>query len=134
VSIGVSRMWTSGRPVDLKPDECDFCSSHAVVHRYQCMDFQAESKNAGVLFDGTLSTVGPTNLVFQSRNYWAACADCAYYVDREDLEGLLAHTKKVLIDPDWKLQHDTHRRHQLMKHLRYTYEIFFKTRIRVAAE
>jgi hypothetical protein len=36
-----------------REDECDFCSSKNVVRRYQCMDFYAESKNAGVRYDGT---------------------------------------------------------------------------------
>lgn len=131
MSLWISGMRESGRPTDLKTDYCDFCSSRPVVRRYQCMDFEADSMSAGVLFDGTQNTVGPTNLIFQSRNYWAACTTCASFVDAEDIAGLLSQAKRMLIDRDWQLQRDTHRRHQLIRHLRYTYEMFFKTRIRV---
>lgn len=114
-----------------KPDECDFCSSPNVVRRYQCMDFKAESKSAGVLYDGTKTTVGPTNLVLSSRSYWAACAECSRFVDAEDIEGLLKYVTKVLIDASGGFS--PYRRQQLILHLRHTYELFFRTRIRVKA-
>jgi hypothetical protein len=116
-----------------KPDICDFCSSPETVHRYQCMDFASESKTAGVMYDGTRATIGPTNLVLNSINYWAACADCRKLVDVEDIEGLLNRVKRVLIDADPNPLRPE-RRKQVIRHLRLTYELFFKTRIRVASE
>jgi hypothetical protein len=111
-------------------DKCDFCDSREVVRRYQCMDFIAESKKAGVIYDGTRDTLGRTNLALNSRNYWAACAPCASFIDMEDIEGLLKRVTEVLIDTPGGFS--TFRRQQLIKHMRYMYELFFKNRIRVA--
>lgn len=97
-------------------DICDFCNSPAVVHRYQCMDFKAASADAGVLYSG------PTNLVLHSHDYWAACAECACYVDAEDLEGLVRHACAAFGVPV---------SHPFVRHARHTYALFFKNRIRV---
>lgn len=107
-------------------DECDFCSNPNVVRRYQCMDFNAESEAAGVMYDGTRSTVGPTNLVLHSKSYWAACRECARHVDAEDLDGLLMHVIETLL-------RDTKGdvRSKLIRHCEHTYKLFFKNRIRV---
>jgi hypothetical protein len=113
-------------------DECDFCSNQKVVRRYQCMDFDAESKAAGVIYYGTRDTPGPTNLVLASQNYWAACADCAGFVDAEDIEGLMRHVTRTLVDADEAL--DPIRRIQVIAHMRHTYKLFFRYRIRVAEE
>jgi hypothetical protein len=114
-----------------KQDICDFCSSPNTVCRYQCVDFESESKSAGVLYDGSGTTVGPTNLVFQSIDYWAACAACASFVDAEDIDGLLEYVTKTLLDEKDSCLTPL-RRIQIIQHLRHTYELFFKTRIRVA--
>lgn len=102
-------------------DQCDFCSNPKVVRRYQCMDFKSESKDAGVRY-------GKTNLILDSLNFWAACAECARYVDAEDIEGLLgyiaeAHDINHTLDPA--------RRSVFLRHARYTYKLFFQNRIRV---
>lgn len=113
-----------------KPDICDFCDSPSVVRRYECMDFRAESGSVGVLY---ATPEGPTNLVMQSRDYWAACAECARFVDAEDVEGLLKRVTEVLVDAGDGFKGSPLQRQKLIKHLRHTYELFFKTRIRVEA-
>ena len=102
-------------------DECDFCSSANVIRRYECIDFNAESRDAGVLYDGT-------NVVLRSTSYWAACAECSAYVEREDLDGLLRHVITVFqaqerLNP---LQLIT-----FASHARHSYQLFFRYRIRV---
>ena len=116
-----------------KPDVCDFCNSPETVCRYQCMDFPAESVAAGVLYNGTAVTTGPTNLILNSRSYWAACVACSRFVDAEDIDGLLNHTKKVLIDVSYR-NGDPLWRKNVIRHLRLTYELFFKSRIRIAED
>lgn len=124
-------MRTSGRPAELAQDECDFCSNHQVVRRYQCMDFAAESKAAGVMYDKVYDKFGPINVVLRSYNYWAACAECASFVDAEDLDGLLRHVVKTLCGPT---RMHGKPRGDFIRHARYTYELFFKNRIRVTEE
>jgi hypothetical protein len=85
------------------------------------MDFYAESKNAGVRYEGT-------NLVLHSLDYWAACAECAAYVDAEDVEGLLNHAVAAL---DTSRRLDGVKRAVFIRHTRYAYELFFRNRIRV---
>lgn len=102
--------------------ECDFCSNPNVVRRYQCMDFNAESEDAGVLYCGLPRDPAPTNVVLASTSYWAACAECGRYVDAEDLDGLLKHVCAALNVPAF---------HPVGIHLRHAYELFFKNRIRV---
>lgn len=97
-------------------DVCDFCDRPNVVRRYQCMDFDAESADAGVLYGG------PTNVVLHSTSYWAACAECGRYVDAEDLDGLLKHASAVL---------GAQGNIPFLIHARHAYALFFKNRIRV---
>jgi hypothetical protein len=92
------------------------------------MDFDAESKSVGVLYADPAA--GPTNVVLASKNYWAACAGCARYVDAEDIDGLLKYVTENLIDASGGLS--PFRRLLLIRHLRHMYELFFKYRIRVA--
>lgn len=99
-------------------DICDFCDSPDVVRRYQCTDFDAGSKDVGVLYPRP----DPTNLVLHSISYWAACAECARYVDAEDLDGLLKHVTAAFHVPS---------SHPVRIHLRHAYTLFFKNRIRV---
>lgn len=99
--------------------ECDFCSNPNVERRYQCMDFNAESEDAGVLY---VRRSGPTNVVLQSMNYWAACAECCRYVEAEDLDGLWKHAVEALHAED---------NLPFLIHARHTYALFFKNRIRV---
>jgi hypothetical protein len=113
-----------------KPDECDFCSSHQVVRRYQCMDFEAESKSAGVLYVEPEAT-SPTNVVLRSIDYWAACAECSRYVDAEDIEGLLKHVDLAL---DSQRRLSPSKREAFLAHTRHAYTLFFRNRIRVVAE
>jgi hypothetical protein len=103
--------------------ECDFCSNPRVVRRYQCMDFDAESKDAGVLYNGTRDTTGPTNLVLHSMDFWAACEMCARYVDEENIDGLLGYVTTVLCARGYRVSADT------VLHMRHTYELFFRNRI-----
>jgi hypothetical protein len=103
-------------------DECDFCSSPDVVRRYQCMDFDSESKDAGVLYDGV-------NLDLHSTNYWAACAECAKLVDAEDIDALLERAVKAL---EVKTRLRPRRYVAFKSHVRHSYELFFKHRIRIA--
>lgn len=107
--------------------ECDFCSSPFVVCRYQCMDFDAESADAGIYFAKTLDTP-PTNYVLASKSYWSACAACALLVDAEDCEGLLKRVIGVYDAQGWK---NPLARIGFVVHLQHTYKLFFKNRIRV---
>lgn len=105
----------------LTRDKCDFCDSLSVVKRYSCKDFDAESRDVGVLFvkDGE-----PTNVVLASTDYWAACAECAKYVDDEDIDGLIkrvAICQKTANIP-------------FLVHLRHMYEMFFKNRIQEVSD
>lgn len=106
--------------------ECDFCSNPKVVKRYQCMDFNAESKDAGVLAmdkDGV-----PTNVVLHSMNYWAACEACAKLVDANDLEGLVKHATETL-NRDRSMSPIAFA--FFVQHTRHSYTLFFQNRIRV---
>jgi hypothetical protein len=97
-----------------------------VVRRYQCCDFNAESKDAGFVYakpDGT----EPVNLVLDSKSYWAACAECARYVDAEDIDGLVKHVAAAFNTQAIPQPH----RKALLIHFRHTYALFFKNRIRV---
>jgi hypothetical protein len=105
--------------------ECDFCSDKNVVRRFECLDFDAESADAGVMYNGTLETTGPTNLVLHSINFWAACEACSRLVDDEDLDGLVGHSVMVFLLKGYRLSVDATR------HIRHTYGLFFKHRIRV---
>lgn len=109
-----------------RPDECDFCSSKDVLCRYPCMDFDASSAEAGFLY---ASESEATNLVLASKNYWAACATCSRLVEKEDIDGLVEHAVKALasdMNPSVRLG--------FTQHLRHTYKLFFKNRIRVTDE
>jgi hypothetical protein len=105
--------------------ECDFCSDKNVARKFECMDFEAESKDAGVIYNGTHTTGGPTNLVLKSINFWAACPVCADLVDEEDLNGLVAHAVMAFNARGQRVSVDTAR------HMRHAYQLFFKHRIRV---
>jgi len=103
---------------------CDFCSSPNVVKRFQCKDFDSASRDAGVM---RMNAEGRfTNVVLNSRNYWAACANCAAYVDAEDLKGLTDyaadHWREGLTELNWL---------GLKIHLHNTYRLFFANRIRI---
>ena len=105
-------------------DICDFCDSPKVVRRYQCMDFKAESADAGLLHCRLdASGLQLTNVVLDSMSYWAACAACARYVDAEDLDGLVTHACAGLNVAEHNLV--------VRVHLRHAYKLFFKNRIRV---
>jgi hypothetical protein len=103
--------------------ECDFCSAETVVRRFECLDFDAESKDAGVVYNDKL--VGPTNLVMHSISYWAACETCSKPVAEEDLDGLVGHSVMTFFCRGYRLSVDAAR------HIRHTYALFFKHRIRV---
>lgn len=107
--------------------ECDFCSSPNVVTRYQCRDFESESKDAGVLYQEARFASIPTNVVLKSIDYWAACQACAAFVEKEDLEGLLGR-----IFPIFEARY-RHFSVGARVHIRHTYELFFANRIRVSA-
>lgn len=106
----------------LTRDKCDFCDSLSVVKRYPCKDFDAESKDVGVLFVKDGET---TNVVLASTDYWAACAECVKYVDDGDIDGLI---KRVAIC--FKLQWNK----PFLVHLRHMYEMFFKNRIQEVSD
>jgi hypothetical protein len=107
-------------------DECDFCSSPNVVHRYQCCDFDSASKDVGIMF---VTPEGLTNAALASYDYWAACATCKRYVDAEDLDGLLVHVIDALGVAKWP---DMGKRHFFIRHCEHTYKLFFAHRIRVS--
>jgi hypothetical protein len=107
-------------------EQCDFCSSPRVVRRFQCMDFNAESAHAGVIYDGTRSTEGPTNVIMASKSYWAACAECANFVDEENIDGLVIYAVTSFLSQGLTVSPQT------AQHIRYTYRLFFKNRIRIA--
>jgi hypothetical protein len=103
---------------------CDFCDSPLVVTRYDCRDFDSSSIAAGII------PVGPGSIeaVLASKNFWAACAECAKFVEAEDLTGLAKYAES---------QFDISRMSasQLVMfrvHLRGTYKLFFENRIRVS--
>jgi hypothetical protein len=102
-------------------DLCDFCSSPAVIKRFECRDFDSASKDAGVIYPETAAATGPTNLVFASKGYWAACAPCAALVEAGDVEGLV----KRVLDEFEPLRH----RAELESHLRRTYKLFLENQI-----
>jgi hypothetical protein len=105
---------------------CDFCDNPNVVRRYQCLDFTAASKDAGVLYQKTRDSL-PTNVVFHSTSYWAACPECVRYVDAEDIEGLLNHVAATSNAQRLELA----ARKAFLIHARHMYSLFFKNRIRV---
>jgi hypothetical protein len=90
------------------------------------MDFDSEGKDAGVLFFKGSDPV-PTNPVLASSNFWAACANCAAFVDAEDIDGLWNYA-----GARWKLSNPA-ANIGFQIHLRHTYELFFANRIRVAS-
>ena len=105
--------------------ECDFCSNPNIVRCYHCMDFLAESEKAGVLY---AHPEGPINVKFESVSYWAACAECARFVDDEDIDGLIVHAVTTLCkDRDI----GDVQKQNFIRHLEYVYALFFKTRIRI---
>jgi hypothetical protein len=105
-----------------RPVICDFCSSKDVVTRYQCLDFKSDSEDIGVKY-------GRTFITLDSDSFWAACAECAAFVDREDGDGLVDHVVKVFEKRDGYSM-----RPGLKMHMRHTYELFFKNRIRIKGE
>jgi hypothetical protein len=92
--------------------ECDFCSDGNVVKKYRCMNFDAESRN----------------VVLHSISYWAACDQCSRLVDEEDLDGLMGYVVTAFRARGYKVSTNT------VHHLRLTYELFFKNRIREKEE
>jgi hypothetical protein len=107
--------------------ECDFCGSPDVVGRFQCTDFESGSKRAGVVYP----EYPGLDLVMHSVNYWAVCAVCKGLVEREDVQLLVNHalssfTHQGMVHPDTASA--------LRQHLHSTYNLFFKHRIRVAAD
>lgn len=108
-------------------DICDFCSSPEVVTRFECCDFDSESKAAGVIYPETAATDCPTNLVLASKNYWAACQACALLVEKGHLDKLL---RRAL--GEYRKQHGrVDQEDDVTKHLRRTYQLFFENRIRI---
>lgn len=103
---------------------CDFCSSKNVVRQYECMDFNSESADAGVLYG---SERGPENVVLASKDYWAACAPCAKLIDAGDLNALV---ERVIVEQ--KVRPAT--QSILRPHLHHTYRLFMQNRIRVDTE
>lgn len=103
-------------------DICDFCSSPNVVKRFGCRDFKAASEDAGVICPSTRDTNWPTNLVFSSHDYWAACPACAGLVEARDVSALVKH---VLEEYEKQERRKHAQRHRLEKHLKLTYELFF---------
>lgn len=100
--------------------QCDFCSSRNVVRRFPCRDFDSESKDVGVHFD---TRVGPdTNLVLESKNFWAACSDCTKLVEAQDIEGLVNRALETF-HPHPKIAE------KLRVHLLWTYGLFFQNRL-----
>ena len=105
-------------------DICDFCNSPHVVKRFECLDFDSDSKDAGVFY---LKSTGPSHLVFKSINYWAACKGCALLVDAEELDGLVERVVEEFEKQNEPVDEG------LRMHLEQTYRLFFKNRIRVSS-
>ena len=110
-------------------DICDFCASPHVARRFDCRDFASESAAAGVLYPETIATDRPTNVILASRNYWAACAECADLVDNEHVDKLI---RRALDEHAKRYGRRITDRDDVTKHLRRTYRLFFDNRIRVA--
>jgi hypothetical protein len=106
--------------------ECDFCSSPAVVTRFECCDFNSSSSDAGIIYPTTRINPGPTDLVLESHSFWAACAPCAALVEAQDIDGLLAHVIEVFTKRGYVLGAN------VKVHMRRTYQLFFANRIRVS--
>lgn len=119
----------SKSPVGPRKDICDFCSSPEVVKRFECRDFDSPSEDAGVIYPDTKDTDGPTNLIFASNDYWAACADCAALVEAADIDGLI---RWAMDGYEERVGRSHSRRAMLEKHLRQTYRLFFQNTIRKA--
>lgn len=109
-------------------DICDFCSSPQVVERFECCDFDSSSEDAGVIYPDTKTTNEPTNVIFASKDFWAACEPCRILVEAGDMDGLL---KRALDEFERQDGCPHPRRRMLERHLRQTYQLFFKNRIRI---
>jgi hypothetical protein len=109
-------------------DICDFCSSPLVVARFECCDFDSASEDAGVIYPGTKTTQGPTNLIFASKDFWAVCEECRRLVEAGDIDGLV---KRALDEMEKKDGYPHPQRKRLEKHLRRTYTLFLENRIRI---
>jgi hypothetical protein len=107
--------------------ECDFCSSPLVVRKFQCMDYDSNSGEAGVLY---AKPKGLTDLRFHSLSFWAACGDCERLVEAGNIAGLIDHAIKALRKPGDSPSLEI----GVRIHLRQTYELFFRNRIRVKEE
>jgi hypothetical protein len=97
---------------------CDFCSFTHVVKRFQCLDFESKSKDAGVFYP---KSSGSTNLVFKCYDYWAACAPCACLIEAEDLDGLVNRVANEFCSSGHLVSNP------LRTHLRWTYTLFLET-------
>jgi hypothetical protein len=105
-------------------DICDFCSSPEVAGRFECRNFDAPSKNAGVMYPDAKTNTS-TNLVLVSKDYWAACRICAALVEAGDLDKLVNY---VLDEFERQDGYPHPQRARLEKHLRMTYRLFLENR------
>jgi len=106
-------------------EHCDFCYSTNVIHHFPCLDFD-ESKNAGVVFLHPTDHL-PVNVVLASSDYWAACPACKELVEKEDVLGLV---KRAIEEDEEGERLSITSKLKVAIHLRQTYEMFFKLRIR----
>jgi hypothetical protein len=107
---------------------CDFCSSPRVVKRFECMDFDSASEDAGVLYADAGAPDGQTNLVLASKDFWAACEPCRILVETENIDGLV---KRAMEEFERQEGWSHSQRTRAERHLRRTYQLFFQNRIRI---